>query len=476
MRISTFGMAWLALLGACGTDKTETGSGSSGSGGEGGEGGGENHRPVADAGSDVTQDSLEAVGLDGRGSTDPDGDAITFFWSFDRVPDGSTVNEREAPFTENYSDVTSTTFRPDVVGTYIVKLVVKDAGGLESRPDYAVVTITDAGSPVADAGSDQEGLLGATFTLDGSDSYDPGGGTLTYAWTLITLPTGSSATLSGSTSVGPTFTADKAGMYIASLIVNNGTSDSDPDTTLVLVSSSSSTAPVADAGDDKSVSDCMATTLDGTGTYDSDTPDGLTYLWSIQSKPSGSSATNDANFSDRSAVSPTFYPDVAGSYVLSLTAFDGEAWATPDTVTITATERTFNSEPAVEAGAGAAVDGGSAECEEDGYTYDCDSCANQTLTLGGDASVSDGDGDPYEVTWTVVSGDADITDPTSLVTTVTLNEPTPTEPDVCESNEYVFQLSATDCPGETSTDTVTLTVSCCGVLAVEDSASGARAR
>lgn len=475
MRITILGMALMALnLGACGTDKTETGSGGSG-GGDGSEGEGENHRPVADAGSDVTQDSLEAVGLDGRGSTDPDGDAITFFWTFDRVPDGSTVMEREAPFTENYSDVTATTFRPDMVGTYIVKLVVKDSGGLESRPDYAVVTITDAGLPIADAGDDQDGVLGATFSLDGSESYDPAGGTLSYAWSMVTAPTGSTAAISGATTSSGTFAPDKAGLYIASLIVNNGTADSEPDTALIRVSSTTTESPVANAGDDATVSDCMATTLDGSGTYDPNTEDALTYLWSIQTKPSTSGATDDSSFSDRTAVSPTFFPDVAGTYVLSLTAFDGDSWATPDTVTITATERTFNSEPTVEAGAGTSVDGGSAECEEDGYVYDCDSCANVPLTLGGDASVSDGDGDTFELVWSVVSGDADIDDPTSLVTAVTLNEPTPTEPDVCASNEYVFQLTATDCPGEAATDTVTLTVSCCGTAVVEDSAA-ARAR
>lgn len=475
MRISILGLAWMALtLGACTTDKSD---GTGGEGGEGGEGGGgENHRPVADAGSDVTQDTLAAVALDGRGSTDPDGDALTFFWSFDRVPEGSAVTEREAPFSENYTATTATTFRPDVVGTYIVKLTVKDEAGLESRPDYAVVTITDAGAPIADAGDDQEGLVDTTFTLDGTESYDPAGGSLTYAWSFVDVPTGSTATISSSTSATASFTGDKAGLYIASLIVSNGITSSEPDTALIRVSSTSSEKPVADAGDDKTVQDCMSATLDGSGTYDPNTEDELTYLWSIQSKPSGSSATDEGNFSDRTAMSPTFYPDVAGSYVISLTAFDGSSWATPDTMTVTATERTFNSEPTVEAGAGASVDGGSADCEEDGYTYDCDSCADMVLTLGGDASVSDGDGDPYELTWSVVSGSASIADASSLVTAVTLTDAAPTEPDVCASTEYVFQLSATDCPGETSTDTVTITVSCCGVAVVEDSASSARAR
>ena len=470
MRFSILSFAALALtLGACSGDKTDT----SGTGGDGSSDT-ENHRPVADAGSDVTQASLGAVGLDGRASYDPDGDALTFFWTFDRVPEGSVVTSREAPFSENYSAETATTFRPDMVGTYIVSLIVKDPAGLESRPDYAVVTITDAGSPVADAGDDQTGTVDALLTLNGDGSYDPGGHELTYTWSLITVPTGSAAALSSTASVMSTFTADKAGLYIASLVVNNTLADSDPDTTVITISSGSSEAPVANAGADIAASDCMNSTLDGSGSYGTESSSELQYLWSIQSKPSGSLVTNAANFSSRTEVAPKFFPDIAGTYVLSLTVFDGSAWATPDTVTLTVAERTFNSEPVVEAGAGSTVAGGDADCEESGYTYDCDDCATQTVTIGADASISDGDGDPYTYTWSVVSGDITIADASSLVTTVQLANAAPTTPGECEDNEYVVQLSATDCPGETAIDTLTLVVSCCGVEVVTDSASSAR--
>lgn len=472
MRFSLLTLAALSLtLGACSGDKPDTSGTGSGSDDDSDA---TNHRPVADAGTDVTQDSLAAVGLDGRASYDPDGDALTFFWSFDRVPEGSVVTEREAPFSENYSSETATTFRPDVVGTYIVSLVVKDPSGLESRPDYAVVTITDAGAPVANAGADQTAAIADLVTLDGSESYDPGGHALTYTWSLVTVPTGSAAALSSSDSSLTTFTADKAGLYIASLVVNNSLVDSDPDTTVITVSSSGGESPVANAGADSSVSDCMNATLDGSGSYDPDSSADLTYLWSIQSKPSTSGVTDTSSFSNRAVVSPKFFPDVAGTYVLSLTVFDGTAWSTPDTITLTVSERTFNSEPVVEAGMGSTTAGGDAECEESGYTYDCDDCSAQTLTIGGDASISDGDGDPYTYTWSVVSGSASIDDASSLVTTVTLEDAAPTEPGACADNEYVLQLSATDCPGETATDTITLVVSCCGVEVATDSSSSAR--
>jgi hypothetical protein len=51
-----------------------------------------------------------------------------------------------------------------------------------------------------------------TETL-GSGSTDPEGDTLTYAWTIDTAPAGSSATLTGATTVSAGFTPDVAGDY-----------------------------------------------------------------------------------------------------------------------------------------------------------------------------------------------------------------------------------------------------------------------
>src|SRR5450759_4782564 len=77
-------------------------------------------------------------------------------------------------------------------------------------------------APVASAGTDQSILTNAVVTLDGSKSSDANGDSLTYAWTLTAKPAGSAATLSSSTSAMPTFTADVAGTYVATLIVNDG--------------------------------------------------------------------------------------------------------------------------------------------------------------------------------------------------------------------------------------------------------------
>ena len=44
--------------------------------------------------------------------------------------------------------------------------------------------------PVADAGIDQEAVVGQTMQLDGSGSSDPENETLTYSWSLASIPTG----------------------------------------------------------------------------------------------------------------------------------------------------------------------------------------------------------------------------------------------------------------------------------------------
>jgi hypothetical protein len=87
----------------------------------------------------------------------------------------------------------------------------------------------------ATTGPDQTVNVGATVQLDGSGSMDPNAAPLTYAWSLTTKPAGSAAVLSSANTVTPTFVADLAGTYVAQLIVNNGVSDSTPDTVTVEV-------------------------------------------------------------------------------------------------------------------------------------------------------------------------------------------------------------------------------------------------
>jgi hypothetical protein len=77
-------------------------------------------------------------------------------------------------------------------------------------------------APVAGAGADQTVRVGSLVTLDGAGSTDPDlNYPLTFAWTLKQAPAGSTAALTGSETVTPSFTADVMGEYVVELVVTD---------------------------------------------------------------------------------------------------------------------------------------------------------------------------------------------------------------------------------------------------------------
>jgi hypothetical protein len=94
---------------------------------------------------------------------------------------------------------------------------------------------------------------------------------------LLAKPIGSAAALSSTTSAKPTFTADLAGVYVASLVVNDGRLNSEIVTTTVTAAVANS-APVANAGAYQNVVAGTTTTLDGSASSDAN-GDPLTFLW-----------------------------------------------------------------------------------------------------------------------------------------------------------------------------------------------------
>jgi hypothetical protein len=284
----------------------------------------QNSRPVANAGASQTVVVGTTVTLDGSASSDVDGDPLTFRWALSTTPVGSlaTLSDRTA---------VRPTFVVDKSGTYVAQLIVND-GTLDSLP--ATVTITTQNSrPVAIAGANQTVVVGTTVTLDGSASSDVDGDPLTFRWALSTVPAGSTATLVNPTAVHPMFVVDKAGTYVAQLIVNDGTLDSLPATVTITTQNS---RPVANAGPAQTVVVGTTVTLDGSASSDAD-GDPLTYRWAVTTTPAGSLATLAAP----TAVHPTFGVDKPGTYVVQLIVNDGTLDSLPATVTIT----TQNSRP-----------------------------------------------------------------------------------------------------------------------------------
>ena len=277
--------------------------------------------PVANAGPDQTVAVGALVHLTGSGSTDPNGIPLTFSWSLTTRPSGSTAVLSSAT-------TVNPTFVADMAGTYVARLIVNN-GLLSSAPDTVTITSTTPQPPVANAGPDQTVAVGALVHLTGSGSTDPNGFPLTFSWSLITRPSGSTAVLSSGTTVNPTFVADMTGTYVARLIVNNGVLSSAPDT--VTITSTTPQAPVANAGPDQTVNVGALVHLTGSASTD---PNGfpLTFSWSLTTRPSGSTAV----LSSATTVNPTFVADLAGTYVARLIVNNGFLSSAPDTVTITA--------------------------------------------------------------------------------------------------------------------------------------------
>ncbi|HSV79184.1 MAG TPA: PKD domain-containing protein [Ramlibacter sp.] len=110
----------------------------------GGDGGGEgpsqsNRPPVASA----SGPNLAIVGsrivFDGRASTDPDGDVLGYQWTIVRWGSGSRAQLAQATSAE-------AVLVPDVVGIYIVELVVRD-GESASEPVRVTVEVQASGDP-----------------------------------------------------------------------------------------------------------------------------------------------------------------------------------------------------------------------------------------------------------------------------------------------------------------------------------------
>jgi hypothetical protein len=92
-----------------------------------------NARPMANAGGDQAGVVGFATVLDGSMSGDPNGDPITFAWSFQQIPTGSSA----------FLAATATAnphFIPDLPGVYTVELVVND-GLDDSDPDLVEVAV-----------------------------------------------------------------------------------------------------------------------------------------------------------------------------------------------------------------------------------------------------------------------------------------------------------------------------------------------
>ena len=259
--------------------------------------------------------------------------------------------------------------------------------------------------PVAVAGANiriNEGLL---VTLDGSASYDNDNNPLKYSWKS---PPG--IKLNDSTLVKPQFTAPQVNVntnYTFTLVVNDGTSNSDPSSVIVTVLQVNK-PPVANAGPDRSYPEGSTVSLDGSSSYDTD-GEAISYSWT---------SLDGIVLFDAKSMAPTFIATQVSNdtkYRFRLIVFDGVAYSAADTVTITSLQ--VNKMPVAFAGGDQTVNEGA------------------KVTLDGSLS-SDPDGNPITYLWTSPAN--------AILSSRTVSKPTFTAPAVYRDSTITISLVVND--------------------------------
>ena len=174
-----------------------------------------NAAPIAKAGTNQNVKVGASVSLDGSGSSDANGDTLSYLWSITSKPASSTA-------TLSSKTVVNPVITTDVAGSYVLSLTVNDGKENSVASQLTIVASVANAAPIAKAGTNQNVKVGASVSLDGSGSSDANGDTLSYLWSITSKPASSTATLSSTTVVNPVITTDVAGSYVLSLTVNDG--------------------------------------------------------------------------------------------------------------------------------------------------------------------------------------------------------------------------------------------------------------
>ena len=390
--------------------------------------------PTAEAGPDQTVGQGALVTLDGSGSSDPEGEALSYAWS-------QTGGTPRVVLSDSAAVRPTFTAPGQLTDDAVLEfsLTVTDARGLASAADTVAVTVTAGNAaPTADAGADRTVAEGTVVTLDGSGSRDPENQVLSYAWTFRqTRGTPIPVTLSDPTAVRPTFTlpaqlVDDAVLEF-SLAVTDTRDAVSTDVVVITATAGANDAPTANAGPDRTVAEGSLVTLDGSGSAD---PEGeaLSYAWSQ------TGGMPEVALSDGAAVSPTFTApgQLTGDAVLefSLTVTDARGLASAaDTAVITVTAG-VNDAPTADAGPDRTVAEGA------------------LVTLDGSGS-ADPEGEALSYAWSQTGGTPEVALSDSAAASPTFTVPAQLTEDVV----LEFSLTVTDARGLASAaDTVAVTV------------------
>lgn len=373
--------------------------------------------PIIDAGEDVTLTLPTSLTTLSATIDDEDSTSFTYLWEKIAGPDPyNIVSPTEA----------STEVNGLVEGNYVFKVTVTDDGSNAVFDTLNVVVVPPVNiPPTADAGSDKEITLPTNSTTLTGSGVDTDGTIIQYLWTKVSGPI--SYNIVSPSNASTVINGLVEGTYVFSLQVKDNQNAIDTDQVTVIVNPEPIPLepPVANAGDNISITLPTDTVnVNGSGSTDSDGTI-VSYAWSKISGPSTFSIDNPTN------VSTSISSLVEGTYVFRLTVTDNDGLSSFDDITIVVNP-VPNVPPTANAGANVSI------------TLPIDSAS-----LSGVLS-TDSDGTITGYLWSQIVGpsSATIGTPTTVSTTVD---------DLIEGT-YTFRLTVTDNDGATSTDDVDVIV------------------